>query len=149
MGILIKRTPKITTALCIAFLALSAAVSSADVLPTAEDINSLSRRANLAAAAFTADSFELRMKYEYSGAFLKQEDRENLRKIAQKAGHDLGAVAEEQKQLKQQIEDYQGDDWDRRYGSTCLWRKLSADVYKTLLYKCQTDFYLALTYKQP
>ena len=149
MGILIKRTPKITTALCIAFLALSAAVGSADVLPTAEDINSLSRRANLAAAAFAADSFELRMKYEYGGAFLKQEDEENLRKIAQKASGNLGAIAENQKHLKQQIEDYQGDDWDSRYGSTGLWRKLSTDLYKTRLSKCQIGFYLALASDQP
>jgi hypothetical protein len=88
------------------------------------------------------------MKYEYNGVFLKEEDEENLRKITQKAGHDLGAIAEEQKRLKQQIEDYQGDDWDRRYGSTSLWRKLSTDLYKTRLSKCQIDFYLALTYKQ-
>jgi len=149
MGILIKSTPKITTALCIVFLALSAVVGSADVLPAADDINSLSHRANLTAAAFTADSFELRMKYEYDGAFLKREDEENLRKIAQKASDDLGAIAENQKHLKQQIEDYQGNDWDSRYGSTGLWRKLSTDLYKTALSRCQIDFYLALTYKQP
>ena len=75
------------------------------------------------------------MQYEYSGKFLTQEDKENLRKLAKRASDDLHTIAENLQKLKQQIEDYQGEDWDERYGVTGLWQKLSIDLYATKLSK--------------
>jgi len=123
--------------------------SSANAIPTAEDINILAKRAKLTADTFMQESFELRMRYEYSGKFLQQDDKENLHKLAKRASKQLQAIAEKQSKLKKQIEDYEGDDWDDRYGSTGLWRKLFTDLYITNLGKCEIDFYFALTTELP
>jgi tetratricopeptide (TPR) repeat protein len=124
-------------------------VQSADAIPTAEDINSLAEKAHQTTDTFIQKSFQLRMAYEYSGKFLISRDKEQLNTLAKMAGDQLLAIEASQRKIKQQIEDYQGDDWDDRYGSTGLWRKLSADLYITAEYKGQIDFYLALTARQP
>ncbi len=143
-----KYASKIATVLCVVSFFLSVAASSANALATAEDINNLAEKVRLTGDTFMQESFELRMKYEYSGQFLNPNDRDNLHKLAKRASNKLQAIADEQRELKRQIEDYEGDDWDERYGLTGLWRKLSADLYKSKLNKCEIDFYLALTASQ-
>jgi len=149
MGMSIKRTTKIATALSVAFLFLSSSSGFADALPTAEDINSLAENAKLTAGTFMQQSFKLRMQYEFSGRFLTDDDKENLYKLAKNAGDKLQAIVKKQEIQKQQIEDYQGDDWDQRYGSTGLWRKLSADIYTTKLSRFKIDYYRALASEHP
>ena len=128
---------------------LSVAAGLVNDVPTAEDIEAAAEMAKLFFDTFTQQSAELRIQYEFSGKFLTQDDKENLQKLAKRAITDLETIAKKQETLKQQIEDYKGDDWDQRYGVTGLWRKLSTDIYITNLSKCEIDFYLALTAKQP
>jgi hypothetical protein len=134
--------------LAFGFSLFALSAGSANAIPTAEDINSLAETARLTADKFMQQSFKLRMQYEFSGQFLNQNDKDNLHTLAKRAGDRLQAIAENQRKLKQQIEDYQGDDWDKKYGLTGLWRKLSRDLYVTILSKCETDFYLALSSQQ-
>jgi len=134
-------------------LFLSADTTSAETLPTEEvssatGINNLAESAKLTTDTFMQQSFKLRMQYEYNGGFLTVGDKENLHELAKDAGDKLQAIAKKQETLKQQIEDYQGDDWDQRYGSTGLWRKLSADIHTTELSKFEIDYYLALASKR-
>ncbi len=117
---------------------------SAVELPTAERINRLSELAKLSTEIFFQRSFELRMGYEFSGAFLTETDKNSLLEICQRAAKDLKNIAQQQQQLKTQIEDYEGPDWEHRYGQTGLWRKLAADLYKTQLALYEIDYYLAL-----
>lgn len=132
----------------IAFFLSYLPADSAIAVPTAEDINSLAEKARQTTDTFMQKTFQLRMSYEYGGKFLSQRDRENLNTLAISAGDQLLAIADNQRKLAKQIEDYQGDDWDDRYGSTGLWRKLSTDIYITNLAKCKIDYYLALTVEQ-
>ena len=122
---------------------------SANTLPSAEDINNLAETAKLTADTFMQDSFQPRMEFEYYGEFPTEKDKNNLHKLAKKASEKLGKIEKEQKELKRKIENYQDSDWDKKYGSTGLWRKLSADLYQSTLSKCQIDFYLALAAEQP
>ncbi|HUV40531.1 MAG TPA: hypothetical protein VMW23_01930 [Sedimentisphaerales bacterium] len=115
----------------------------------AEYASSLAGSAKYTVDTFLRDSFGPRIEYEYHDGLAHDTDRENLRELAANACERLSAVAEKQKQLKQQIEDYSGDDWEIKYGATGLWRKLSADICTTLLYKFQIDYFLALTYDHP
>jgi hypothetical protein len=131
--------------LAFGFSLFALSASSAKTVPTAEDINNLSETARLTTDTFMRESFQPRMRYEFRGQFLSLEDKENLHILAKKAGDRLQAIAESQRKIKKQIEDYQGDDWDDKYGSTGLWRKLSRDLYVTILSKCEIDFYLALS----
>jgi hypothetical protein len=135
--------------LAFGFSLFALSASSANAIPTAEDINSLAEKARQTTDTFIQKSFQLRMAYQYSGKFLIRRDKEQLNTLAKMAGDQLLEIEASQRKIKQQIEDYQGDDWDDRYGSTGLWRKLSADLYITAEYKGQIDFYLALTARQP
>ncbi len=145
MGSPNKYAPKITTILYMVILFLHATTVSANAPPCAQDIEATAKEVRLISDTFMQQSFELRMKHEYSGKFLTQEDKENLRKLAKRASDDLHTIAENLQKLKQQIEDYQGEDWDERYGVTGLWRKLSTDLYATKLAKCEIDYYFGLT----
>jgi len=149
MGSSNRCTLKTITVFHIAFFFSFLLVHSANAIPTAEDINSLAEKARQTTDTFIQKSFQLRMAYEYSGKFLTRRDKEQLNTLAIRAGDQLLAIEASQRKIKQQIEDYQGDDWDDRYGSTGLWRKLSADLYITAEYKGQINFYLALTARQP
>ncbi len=154
MGTPDKHIYKIVTVLCFLLLHLTGlffctGTVSADTLPTEEVINRLAENSKLAADAFMQQSFKLRMQYEYNGRFLTGDSKENLHKLAKNTSDKLQTIIEKQQTLKQQIEGYQGDDWDQRYGSTGLWRKLSADNYITKLNKYEIDYYLALTSEQP
>ena len=145
MGSSNKYAIKMTATLPAVVLFLYAAAVSAGALPGAEDIESAAEKARLTHDKFMQESFELRMKYEYSGRFLGEENKEELRKLAKGASNKLLTIAEGQRKLKQQIEDYQGEDWDERYGVTGLWRRVSTDLYATKLAKCEVDYYFALT----
>lgn len=127
-----------------AFFFSSASKASVDSAPNAEDVAQLAEKAKLITDTFMQESFRLRIQYEYSGKFPNESDKEQLGKLAKKAGDELQAVANKQRQLKQQVEDYQGGDWDARYGVTGLWRKLSDDLYKAILRKYQIDFHVGL-----
>jgi hypothetical protein len=128
---------------------LAATLACADAIPTAEDINHLAEGVRLTVENFIQQSFKPRLRYEFSDKLFIEEDKENLNKLAKAAGERLEAIGKDQQQLKQQIENYEGDDWNVRYGSTDLWRKLSRDVYTTFLAKCEVDFYLAVSAQQP
>lgn len=131
------------------FLLFAFTAGFADGIPTAKDISNLVEEADQTAKTFTQESFELRMSYEYNGGFLDPNDKQNLRNLAKKAGLRLQTILDNQEALKQQIEDYTGQDWDRLYGTTGLWRRLSTDMYRANLNKCEIDFYLALSADQP
>ena len=149
MGTSIKRPDKSATVLRVVFFLLFLSSSCAGVLPTAADIDQLAEKARFTCDAFMQESFQLRMGYEFKGKFLTKDNRETLQKIAKRAGNDLERIKESQQELKVAIENYNGDDWDARYGETGLWRKLSADIYMTVFSKCQIDFYLALSSHEP
>ncbi|MHC4271744.1 MAG: hypothetical protein ACYST2_05470, partial [Planctomycetota bacterium] len=110
-----------------------------------EDVNQLADSARLVLDSFYLESFNLRMQYEYSGKFITPEHREKLKQIASNACEKLKSISTQQKALKKQIEDYEGQDWEDLYGKTGLWRKLSWDIHITDLGACQTDYYLAIT----
>ena len=152
MGTSIKSNPKSTLVFCIAFLLLFLPPAYAEIAaapPTAEDVNSLSQMAKLTMDDFMQQSFPIRLRYEFSGLFSTIEDKDNLHKITKRAGDHLEAIAKSQSELNDRIEEYQGPDWDRRYGVTGLWRKLFSHIYTTDLTKCEIDFYLALASDQP
>ena len=128
-------------------------VVETNALPTAQDINSLSAEAMQAYESFMRQSYSLRLEYEFAGRFLSNDNRESLLRLAQQANDKLTATEARQSKFKREIEDYEGDDWEARFGSatpatggsTGLWRKLTADVYFTSVSNCQVGLYLAVS----
>jgi hypothetical protein len=141
-----------TEIICI-FSFLISIAAEPNAMPTAQDINSLSAGARQVYGDFTENSFLLWLEYEFTGKFFSDEHRSKLQQLAQQASEKLTEIENKQKKLKQQIEDYEGDDWEARFGSTSpatsgssgLWRKLTADIYITTASNCQIGFYLAVS----
>lgn len=140
---------KTATVLCVVLFPLFGSSAGAGVSPTAEEIDRLAETAKSTAEAFMQQGFELRAGYEFNGRFSSSEDREKLQELATGASEHLGRIAKEQEILKDTIENYKGNDWDEKYGASGIWRKLSADIYTTILNKCEIDFYLALCSEAP
>jgi tetratricopeptide (TPR) repeat protein len=115
----------------IASLLIFSAAIFADDLPDYDTVNLLSQKAKQTADDFYEKTFEMRMRYEYAGCFLDPNDKVKLHELATQASADLEKIAQDQNNLKKQIEDYQGDDWEMRFGQTGLWRRLTADLKKT------------------
>ncbi len=119
----------------------------------AGDINSLAGEAKLTYEDFVRDSFPLRLEYESAGKFFSDEHRSKMQQLARQASDKLTEIENKQRKLKQQIEDYEGNDWEARFGSTSLdtsgsgglWRKLTSDIYITTASNCQIGFYLAVS----
>jgi len=121
----------------------------ADTVVTSEDINNLADMVYQATDTFMQASFGFRLKLEYDNNLPDQSEKQTFQKLAQRAVSQLLQLAEEQKNLKSKIENYTGDDWDQRYGSTGLWRKLSEQLCKTNLIKCEIEYRLAISLDQP
>ena len=141
----VKSTAGFIILLSSAFLLNPALLPAADSPASAEDIAELARKTVQIADTFMQQSFRLRMAYEYKGRFLISDDKQNLYNLAEEAAKSLEQIAEEQQQFMAGIEACEANDWDKRYGSTGLWRKLRTDICTTRLTKCQIDFYLALS----
>jgi hypothetical protein len=123
---------------------LAACVFAGDTLPATEDVNRLADAGEAVAASFKTASREVRFQYEYSGRFLKLADKEKLLTLARQGSEELQKILESQQKIKSQIEAYQGDDWEDKYGETGLWRKLFADIYLTNVRRLVIDFQFAL-----
>jgi hypothetical protein len=134
--------------LLLCLFSLVVPVSAATQQPAAEDINSLSVKSQKVYDDFLRQSFGLRIKYEFNSNFIDRADGENLYKIAKTASDELAGIEREQRRLKQIIEDYEADDWDARYGSTGLWKKLSSGLYTTALSRAEADFFAAVSSAQ-
>jgi alkaline phosphatase/alkaline phosphatase D len=124
------------------------ATASAAALPTINDINQLSEKSHQIAEGFGKETFDLRRQYRFSPKSLGPADIERLRELAKTASRDLQAIVAAQKALKQQIEEYEDEDRDIRYGLTARRIKLAGDVYTTSLDKCEISLYLTVSAPQ-
>ncbi|MGD0078760.1 MAG: hypothetical protein ABSB91_09100, partial [Sedimentisphaerales bacterium] len=115
----------------VASLLVFSAAIFADDLPGYDEVNLLSQKAKQTADDFYNKTFEMRMRYEYAGRFIDPNDKIKLLSLAAQATAGLEQIADDQNNLLKQIEDYQGDDWEIRFGQTGLWRRLTADLQRT------------------
>ncbi|MHC4624925.1 MAG: hypothetical protein ACYS4W_13595, partial [Planctomycetota bacterium] len=143
MSLQAKYIRKVTAIMCVTVFLLSPATAGAVTTPDA--IGTLAETSRQTTEQFMHESFGPRLRYEFTGEFLTPHDRDNLHRLAEAAGKQLHAIEKQMHKLKREIEEYKGDDWDDRYGSTGLWRKLRRDLYITSLSACEVDYYLALS----
>ncbi len=114
-------------------------------LPASADIEDPAQKAVQAADAFMQESIEARLAYECSGRFPSQAQQENLHSLTKTSVEQLETIINSQRLLKKQLEDYEGDDWDERYGESGLWRKLDADLERSILLTCEVNYFKALS----
>src|SRR3990172_2472053 len=130
----------------LAFWLLASPAGGVEPLPTAEDIDRLAEMAKSIVSGFKRASGELRFQYEYSGRFLNPADKEKLYALAAEASEQLRETAGSKEEHKIQIEAYEADDWEDRYGATRPggWRKLFNDLYVTNVNRLEMDLHVAL-----
>ena len=116
-------------------------------LPSAVDINALSKKALHISSEFKTQSADIRLRHEYTGKFVSEDDREKMSTLAAEAINKLRAIRISQQRSRRVIEDYEGSDWDRRFGENLLWRKLCTDIDLTQWLECNVKYYLALSQK--
>ena len=117
----------------------------AATLPSALDINALSAQAMRIASEFMTESSDIRLSYEYAGKFVSEDDRTKMIILATEAVNELKATRTSQEKTKRLIENYEGDDWDRRFGENLLWRKLCGDIRATQWLGANVKYHLALS----
>jgi hypothetical protein len=108
------------------------------------DMDMLANQAATISDAFMQKSVELRLGYEFRQGFALDTQAQNLRDLAQKAAAGLDEILLAQEKLKKQIENYNGEDWDARYGDSGVWRMAGEDICATKILKCRMEYYRAL-----
>lgn len=111
------------------------------VLPPApESIRQIISASNLEWEKFETETLMLRMQFELSGRLLNDRDKTFFCELAANARNQLDQYVNQQQALLEQIDKYEGPDWEQKYGSTGLWRQLAAAVEATGLNRDQTDY---------
>jgi hypothetical protein len=119
-----------------------------DKPPSPKSISQLISAAQLDRQKFENETFSARMQFELSGRLLNDNDKSSFCGTASIAQEQTVLDIEQQRTTLDQIEKYEGADWEQLYGSAGLWRKLSASVEETKLNKSQIDYYLAIICSQ-
>ncbi len=86
----------------------------------------------------------VRLGFDYDDTFVSENDRLELSDLAHKVQKELTDLLGGQKAALVRIEEYQGEDWDRLYGQSGLWRKLKNHVQASELMLDEVQFYKAL-----
>jgi hypothetical protein len=115
---------------------------------TGGEVAAESRTAKEIINEFMQVSVELRLEYDFIGGFFDEGDREKLLKLCRKTRRELGARFKRYRQRRDEIEAYEGDDWDELYGATGLWRKTAKEAQRCIWYKNQVEYFLAVASKQ-
>jgi hypothetical protein len=113
-------------------------------VPSVADINSLADNVVKTYAEFTEVSTTERLHFELLGAGLDAADGARLLELSSQTGRRLAQLAASQENLRAGIEEYQGSDWEKRYGSTGTWRKLKADICRARMFECETKYWAAM-----
>jgi hypothetical protein len=132
----------------VGFLFFTLLANSAGAIPTAKDIELSALAVRQTFNTFIEQSRELRFTFELEEKFIKQANRSELNKLARAASDKIQLIQRQQQSFKKLIEEYQGDDWDDKFGSTKLWRKLQGQIYFSGLSGCQIDYYQAIASEQ-
>lgn len=108
--------------------------------PAPDSVRQIISASGLEWEKFEDESFMLRMQFDLSGRLLTDSDKSFFCGLASDARDQLDRYSNEQQLMLKQIEDYEGADWEQKYGSSGLWRRLAAAVEATRLNRAQADY---------
>lgn len=110
---------------------------------TAEQLQQNAAAARSVISEFMRASAHFRLLLKYRGDLDDKDSKDKLLEISRKASARLEKIYLLQQGLCRQIEESTDKKWDERYGQTGLWRKASADVLQSKLYKAQLSYFAA------
>jgi hypothetical protein len=109
--------------------------------PDVNTIAALSGRMEQTFQNFLSETLEQRLGIEYNDGQLSEKYKKFVSEAAQKHAEVLGQILNEQLKCKEQIEDYNGGDWEEKFGSNGLWNNLKNDILKSrTILSCIDDF---------
>lgn len=117
---------------------------AADEITIAEDVNTLAELGRITVAGFYEHTFDVRMRREFAGEFFSENDRKALYELSQNTSEQLADIISNLQQAVTKIEQYDGADWQERFGETGLYNKAADNLFNTRLSKANVDFYTAL-----
>ena len=88
---------------------------------------------------FIQQSIEARLGYTYKGDFITSQDKSKIKMLAAQKSVELDNILQKQQQLLKEIQDYQGQDWESKFGKTGLFRQLKSDIEKTIIAQIEVD----------
>ena len=115
---------------------------------TIGDVNRVTDQADAAIEWFLGRSRDIRLRFDYADRFLTGDDREQMAQWVRSAGERLAEATETLRGYCRQIEAYEGDDWDRRFGVTGLWRKARDQAERFAWLGWRVDYWQALTLEE-
>jgi hypothetical protein len=115
---------------------------AADV-PASTDIDRLAQDAAATWSNFARDTSAERLQFELLGSFIDTAAAGKLATVSQSAAGKFADIAAREDAMRASIEDYQGQDWEARYGSTGLWRRLKAEICRAGMLKCEAVYWQA------
>ncbi len=134
--------PKLLNTLIIAtVIATALAPAVANQLPSAGEIEKFSRASATAFDTFITETFLPRAQLEYSGRFINTQDPKNISDHAKTTCDALTKILQSQLITARIIEEYEGDDWDKLYGGTALWRTSVTAARQTRWRICVVDYH--------
>ena len=140
-----KPAVKLVTVVVLAGICVfNSRMTCGQILPTEESLKQSAQASEDIVNAFMQQSMPTRLSYEYSGSFLTENDRKKLFELAKKSSARAESILLEQKKQLATIEEYEGQDWDKLFGETGLWRQAFANTQTSMWLKCRIDYFAAL-----
>ncbi|MDD5135445.1 MAG: hypothetical protein PHP01_08560, partial [Phycisphaerae bacterium] len=99
--------------------------------PDANALAALSDKAGRIFQSFLSETLEQRLGIEYNKGQLSERYKKSVSDVAQKQAEAIAQILNEQVECKEQIEDYDGSDWEEKFGSTGLWNNIKNDILKS------------------
>ncbi|MFI4911681.1 MAG: hypothetical protein ACIAQZ_08445 [Sedimentisphaeraceae bacterium JB056] len=113
-------------------------------LPNENTLGILRDRASDAWARFESKSFLPLVDYYFYSSFSQQQHRKELENLTVEYESILTDIYNEQASYTSRIEEYEGDDWDLRFGKNALWRKFNSLENQTLYLIAKCLYYRLL-----
>jgi hypothetical protein len=88
---------------------------------------------------FLSETLQQRLGIEYNDGQLSEKYKKSVSDAAQKYAEALAQMLDKQIKCKEQIEDYDGNDWEEKFGSTGLWNELKNDILKSRMLLSRID----------
>ncbi|AQT68423.1 hypothetical protein STSP2_01583 [Anaerohalosphaera lusitana] len=125
-------------------LGTCASALAAGTLCDGGDIRRARETAHETYGQFLSETLTQRMGWFCQGDNLQSDPKSKLAATASDTVSKLHTVLQKQQTYRDQIENYDGEDWDRRFGSNGLWRRLVADIASTRLLIARCNFWQAV-----
>jgi|GEM_PF-5632545 len=116
-------------------------------VPGPADIEGLAGEATRTYAEFMEVSAQIRLRHELLGS-LDEREQARLLELSDETRKSLADIGAREDALRVKIEDYAGSDWERRYGSTGLWRRLKSEICRTKMFECEARYWSAIASDQ-